>query len=158
MLNMLDADHDDVRQIVEELFESQKLAVLATHQQGQPLCSLVAFAATGDMQYMLFATPKLSRKYENMMQDERVSMLVDSRSDEDADFQRAVAVTVTGRAEEIPKTEGNRFLRLYLERHPHLQEFVLSPDHALIRVAVETYRLVRRFKEVVEIRQERQAI
>jgi len=80
-------------------------------------------------------------------------MLVDSRSDEDADFQRAVAVTVTGRAEEISKTDENRFLRLYLARHPHLEQFVVSPDSALIKVTVESYIIVRRFKEVVEIRQ-----
>ena len=153
MPNMLDADHEEVRQVVEELFESQKLAVLATHEHGQPYCSLVAFAATDDFEYMLFVTPRLSRKYENMMRDERVSMLVDSRSDEDADFQRAVAVTVTGRAEEISKTDENRLLKLYLERHPHLQEFVLSPDSALMKVTVESCVLVRRFKEVTEIRQ-----
>jgi len=145
--------NDEVRQIVKELFESQKLAVLATHEHGQPYCSLVAFAATDDFEYMLFVTPRLSRKYENMMRDERVSMLVDSRSDEDADFQRAVAVTVTGRAEEISKTDENRFLRLYLARHPHLEQFVVSPDSALIKVTVESYIIVRRFKEVVEIRQ-----
>jgi nitroimidazol reductase NimA-like FMN-containing flavoprotein (pyridoxamine 5'-phosphate oxidase superfamily) len=153
MLNMLDADHEEVRQIVKELFESQKLAVLATHQRGQPYCSLVAFAAASDLKYVLFVTPRLSRKYENMMQDGRVSMLVDSRSDEDADFHRAVAVTVTGHAEEISRTDENRFLKLYLARHPHLEEFVVSPDSALIRVIVESYIIVRRFKEVVEIRQ-----
>ena len=37
------------------LLESQKLAVLATHREGQPYGSLVSFASTPDMKQIRFA-------------------------------------------------------------------------------------------------------
>jgi nitroimidazol reductase NimA-like FMN-containing flavoprotein (pyridoxamine 5'-phosphate oxidase superfamily) len=145
-------DRNELRKILQQLLESQKLAVLATQSGGQPYCNLVAFAVTSDLRYAVFATPKSSQKYENMARDGRVSMLVDNATGQDADFQEAVAATVVGHAEEIPKTDGNHLLELYLQKHPKLSEFVHSPDSALMRVSVDVYIVVRNFQEVTEIR------
>jgi hypothetical protein len=50
-----------------ELLLSQKLAVLATQSpEGSSYSSLIAFAATGDLQKIVFATPKATRKFTNM--------------------------------------------------------------------------------------------
>jgi nitroimidazol reductase NimA-like FMN-containing flavoprotein (pyridoxamine 5'-phosphate oxidase superfamily) len=133
------------------LLDSQKLAVLATHREGQPYGSLVSFVATEDMKQILFATTRSTRKYENLTADPRVALLIDNRSNEDADIHEATAVTATGRAEELAGADRQRFLRLYLERHPYLEDFVNSPTCALLRVTVHTYYLVNRFQEVTEL-------
>jgi hypothetical protein len=49
-------EKEQIREIFHELFSSQKLAVLGTHQSGQPYGSLVAFAATPDFKKLIFAT------------------------------------------------------------------------------------------------------
>ena len=145
-------DGSEARKILHRLFESQNLAVLATQREGQPYCNLVAFAATTDLKYVAFATPKSSRKYENILRDDRISMLVNNAKGEDTDFQEAVAATVVGRAEDTPKRDGNPLLELYLQKHPKLREFVHSPDSALMRVTVDVYIVVSNFQEVTEIR------
>ena len=145
-------DRSAVRKILQQLLESEKLAVLATHREGQPYCNIVAFAVTSDLRYVVFATPKSSQKYENMARDGRVSMLVDNATGEDTDFEEAVAATVVGHAEDTPKTQGNNLLELYLKKHPKLSEFVHSPGSALMRVSVDVYVVVRNFQEVTEIR------
>jgi len=133
------------------LFRSQPLAVLATHNSGQPYGSLVAFAATEDLAYLIFSTTRSTRKFANLSSDPRVAMVIDNRTNDPSDLRFARAVTATGRAEEIPKNGSDDFLAIYLNKHPHLEDFVSSPSSALITIRVEVYYMVTRFQNVVEI-------
>ncbi len=142
------------RERLKALLASQKLAVLATHSEGQPYGSLVSFVSTPDMKQLLFATTRSTRKYENLTSDPRVALLIDNRSHQDSDIHEATAATATGPAEELAGEERERFQRLYLERHPYLEDFVSSPTCALLRVQVRTYYLVNRFQEVTELHAE----
>jgi nitroimidazol reductase NimA-like FMN-containing flavoprotein (pyridoxamine 5'-phosphate oxidase superfamily) len=144
-------DEEHLRGILAELFGSQGLGVLATHNEGQPYTSLVAFAATEDLRYLLFATTRETRKFSNIRADSRVAMLVDSRMNQEADFHKAVAATATGVAEEVEGAERNHLLTLYLARHPHLRAFVTAPSCALLRIRVDTYYVVSRFQHVMEL-------
>jgi hypothetical protein len=63
-----------------------------------------------------------------------------------------VAVTVLGEASEATLEQRERFLRLFLNKHPHLEDFVTSSTCALITVRVSTYIVVQRFREVQELR------
>ena len=142
------------RQRLKDLLDHQKLAVLGTHRRGQPYGSLVSFAATHDMKQILFATTRSTRKYENLTADARVSLLIDNRLNQDSDIHEATAVTATGRADELSDADKEPFLQLYLQKHPYLQDFVNSPTCALLRVQVDTYYLVNRFQEVMELHAE----
>jgi phosphate:Na+ symporter len=42
-------------------------------------------------------------------------------------------------------------LTVYLAKHPMLKDFVQSPSCALLQIRVETYYLVRRFQNVMEL-------
>lgn len=83
-------------QEIRELLESQKLAVLATHGQGQPYTSLVAFASSTDLREIYFATSRSTRKYDNVTANPKVSLLVDNRSNDVSDFHLAMAATALG--------------------------------------------------------------
>jgi len=133
------------------LLKSQRLSVLSTHNAGQPYASLVSFAAEPDLSKLLFATTRSTRKYTNLSSDPRAAMLVDNRSNEDADIHSAVAVTATGVVGEVSRTERREALPLYLLKHPYLKDFVNSPSCAFLKMTVKTYYLVRRFQNVVEI-------
>jgi nitroimidazol reductase NimA-like FMN-containing flavoprotein (pyridoxamine 5'-phosphate oxidase superfamily) len=140
-----------LKKLLNDLFSSQPLAVLATQAKGQPYGNLVAFAATDDLRSLLFATARTTRKYANITMDPRVAMVIDSRTNQKADFQRAVAVTATGIVEKVKGAEKNHLLKLYLLKHPHLKKFVTSPTCALLRVKVDTYYVVRRFQRVMAL-------
>jgi nitroimidazol reductase NimA-like FMN-containing flavoprotein (pyridoxamine 5'-phosphate oxidase superfamily) len=134
------------------LFETQRTAVLATQEMCQPYLSLMAFAATPDLTTIVLATDRYTRKYANLMVEPRVALLVDNRSNTPADTQEAVAVTVLGEAAEAPPAEREKFLSLFLGRHPHLKTFATSSTCALITVKVSTYVVVQRFEEVREVK------
>ena len=143
-------EKERIREILLELCSSQKLGVLGTHQAGQPYGSLVAFAATSDLKNLVFATTRATRKFANLRSDPRVSVVMDNRSNRVADFRKAVAATVLGRAREVRGKEREKLAKMYLAKHPHLKEFVTSPTCALVKIRVEVYYLVWRFQNVLE--------
>jgi nitroimidazol reductase NimA-like FMN-containing flavoprotein (pyridoxamine 5'-phosphate oxidase superfamily) len=138
-------------QMLQELFAAQGSVVLATTENGQPYLSLMAFANTSDLQYLLVATYRATRKYRNIEADPRVALLVDNRSNQPSDIEQSMAVTVLGRAQEVGATEKNQFLRIYLAKHPHMEKFVSSPECVLIKVKVERYFVVSNFQEIKEV-------
>jgi nitroimidazol reductase NimA-like FMN-containing flavoprotein (pyridoxamine 5'-phosphate oxidase superfamily) len=141
----------DIQQRLRELFESQQLAVLATHRSGQPYASLVAFYAAEDLKHLFFVTPRTTRKFENLKADSRVSLLVNSSTNQTLDFHRAVSVTVVGNASEVVGAERLPILEQYLKKHPHLEDFVHSPSCALVRVSATSYFMVQNFQNVLEL-------
>jgi len=140
-----------IREHIEDLLDSQLLAVLSTQRQGQPYSSLIAYAHTDNLATLIFATPKPTRKYANLMAEPRVSLLVDSRTNNEADFHSASAVTIVGDVREPGEAELLNFKSLYLRKHPYLENFVNSPTTALLKVAVKHYILVTRFQHVMEL-------
>lgn len=141
-----------LKEFLKDLFSSQRLAVLATQSETQPYGNLVAFAATHDLRHLLFATTRATRKYDNISSNPRIAMVVDNRSNQEADFHQAAAVTATGVVKETEGSERARFQKLYLAKHPYLREFVSSPTCALLKVEVETYYIVSQFQNVKELR------
>ncbi len=145
-------DEIQLKKLLKELFRSQLFAALATQQLARPYTNLVAFAATDDLKSIVFATRRQTNKYANLLSNNSVSMLIDNRTNRDSDFRTAVAVTVTGTAEEVKKDQEEGLLRLYLVKHHNLEKFVHSPDSALFRIRVKRYYIVSNFQEVVELK------
>jgi nitroimidazol reductase NimA-like FMN-containing flavoprotein (pyridoxamine 5'-phosphate oxidase superfamily) len=141
----------ELEEVIRELFSSQRLAVLGTQRGGQPYANLVAFVASDDLKSIFFATARATRKYANIEADSRVTVLIDNRSNQEADFSKAAAVTATGRAQEVGESERESITATYLAKHPMLEEFVRSPSCAILKVQVETYYLVSRFQNVMEL-------
>jgi nitroimidazol reductase NimA-like FMN-containing flavoprotein (pyridoxamine 5'-phosphate oxidase superfamily) len=141
----------EIEALVGALLNGQRLAVVATHAGGQPYANLVAFAASDDLRHIYFATPRSTRKFENLAADCRVALLVDSRGNREEDFHEAAAVTVVGSAGELSGADKEQALERYLARHPYLEEFVRSPTCALFKIHVKRYVLVRNFQNVMEL-------
>ncbi len=140
----------DIQKQIRDLFGSQNLAVLATQNNEQPYASLVAFAASEDLKYLYFVTPKTTRKFANLTANARVALLINSSTNQTADFHQAIAVTAVGEADEITGAEREQRLSLYLAKHPYLEEFAQSPTCALVRVTARSYYLVKNFQKVLE--------
>ena len=145
------SEKEELTNLLKKLFSDQLLAVLGTQSQQGSYGNLVAFAATDDLKNLIFATTRSTRKYENLIEAPRVSMVMDNRSNREIDFHEAVAVTATGTAKDINGSDRVHLQKLYLEKHPYLIDFVAAPTCALIRVDVETYYIVRQFQQVREL-------
>lgn len=147
-------DRQNAEEILNALFEQQNLGVLSTYnkEKEQPYASIIGFAASPDLTTLYFATPKATRKYANLKTTPRAAILIDSRSNKEGDFHEAAAVTATGTIAELCESETETFLKTFLMKHKHLEDFVKSPTTALMRLNVESYNLVSKFQHVRELK------
>lgn len=136
---------------LKELLKSQKLGVLATEKKKNPYTSLLAFACTDDMKHIVFATPKTTRKFSNILANSKVSFFIDNRSNKAIDFRKAIGVSVIGTVRQLRKNKNSRLMKLYLEKHPQLETFISSPSCAFICIDVSAFYIVERFQNVTEI-------
>jgi heme iron utilization protein len=144
--------HEDIQQILRRMIDTQRYAVLATNDQGQPYTSLMAFAATTDLKQIILLTERRTQKHANLQSNKRVAILIDNRENSGADTKDAIAITAIGEAEEVAADGCANLLDLYLARHPYLKEFSLLPTCAVVSVKVSSYMVVRQFQLVVEWR------
>lgn len=144
-------DAPALERIVRELLSSQRLAVLSTETGGAPYSSLIAFAASPDISTLVFTTARPTRKFSNLSENERVSLLVDNRTNREEDFADAAAATILGTAREAAGEERESALALFLGKHPYLSSFARSPNCAIFRVEIEAYYVVSRFQSVSEL-------
>ena len=144
-------DIEAIKQSLRDLFAGQYFLVLATRSQPSPHTSLVAFASDDNLEWFFFATQRSTQKFVNIVNDCHVSLLVDNRGNDINDLAYAMAVTVTGLAQELPATERESALPFFLTKHPEMTDFVQSPHTVFVKVKVLTYRIVTQFQNVVTL-------
>jgi len=133
------------------LNKTERHAVLATASKGKPYTSIVAFALTEDMKGILFATPKDTRKYRNILKNSHVSLLIDNRDNTDRAYMGAESVSVLGTAK--PVRRGKKWIdlsRVFIMKHPALKEFVHALSTGLILVEATRCIHVSQFQTVSE--------
>ena len=135
-----------------EIFDrNQRHAVLATAWNNRPHVSLVAFALTPDRQGLLFATPKNTTKYQNIIRNSRVSLAIDNRENSTEDYLGAEAFTLFGKAREVRQKAARTTLSAILTlKHPALKEFIEAPTTALILVKLERCLHIGKFQTISE--------
>lgn len=141
----------NLRRKLKELFDKQRIGVLSTQKRNRPYASLVAFVVTDDLKSYIFATPRTTRKYSNIIVSSRAALLIDNRSNKMSDFRKAMAVTVVGTVRELRKSKKNHLIQLYLKKQSHLKDFVMSPTCAVLCLEANTLNIVERFQHVVEL-------
>ncbi len=131
-------NNEELTEKIRKVLDSQYFAALASVGQEQPYINLIAFAHTDDLKQIYFTTKRNTRKYQNISTNGSVSLLVDTRTNQPSDIGKSVAVTIIGSADEVTDDNDN-IKRIFLARHPGLQQFVNDPETALITVSVQEY-------------------
>ncbi len=143
----------DVLARLRAISRKQRHAVLATLSGNKPYTSLVAFAMTTDAGCVLFATPKKTQKYRNIIKNKNVSLLINTAKNTSKDYRNAEAVTIQGKAHIVRSGEKRTYLASLLTRkHPDLKSFINSATTALVMVEAEYCIHVSSFQQVTEWR------
>jgi len=128
---------------IRSLIRKKGACVLATAAGGQPHCSLMSYVADETCREFYMLTLSGTRKYENLLANSAVSLLIDTR-DEDVRRQEEVrALTVTGVFKKMddPQKEAD-ILRKLFTRHPHLRELPLNGPVKVITVQAAAFQLL----------------
>ena len=141
----------EVKKRIDKVLDSQSIAVLGTSKNNEPYSSLVGFVITDDMRELVFATMRQRLKYENMVANPRVTLMIDDRNEQNNDFNETTSVTIIGTAEDVTSAERDKYASMLVERHPILTDFVSFPDCAIMRVKIDKIYVVSDFESVVKI-------
>ena len=135
----------NLNQKIKKLFEEQRFAVVATQGKTEPYTNLVSFLGGKDLKKIYFPTSKDTRKFKNLSEHSRVSILIDNRDNEPVDIEDAMTVTAAG---ETSVTRNSEIKYLFLKKHPYLKQFTNSNDCRMIEISIEKYILVENFQKV----------
>lgn len=144
-------DRQQIIETISLLFESQKVGVLSTQKDRQPYASLIAFSVSDDLENLYFLTPDTTRKYDYLVSNPQVAILVNDSKNRADDIYNCVSVTGTGVAVVLQKAAAKKQLHSFLEKHPHLKSFSDALDTAFICIQMKQYVMVNQFQNVVSI-------
>ena len=133
------------------LNKEERYAVLATYADGQPYTSLIAYALTGNLKGVVFATPKNTSKYKMLLRNPQVSVLIDSRQHSDGDYLSIESITAIGAARLLRK--GRKLVAAssaLSKKHPRLSAFITSSTTAVVLIEVTHYIHVDSFQSISE--------
>lgn len=147
--NVTEKGAADVAKKLRAMDAKEPFAVLATNENGRPYTSLISFAVTPDLAKVVFATPKSTRKFRNLVDTKDVAVLIDNRSKKNRGFIETQAITILGKA--APVRRGRTWLEYagtFLKKHPELEEFINAPTTALIVVDITSCVHVGNFQTI----------
>ncbi len=139
----------DVDQRLRRLALRSRFSALATMSSDGPHLSLIAFAITPDLREIVFATPRNTAKYANIIADPRVSILLGGGEGAARSIMRADAISLDGKASVVRRGKRRDGLaELFLTIHPELADFLAAPTTALVTIEVDTSTYVEDFQRV----------
>lgn len=134
------------------LIAAQRWAALATLDRGEPLASMVAYAAAPDGTLILLLS-QLAQHTRNLVEHPRASLVVSEPDTQDGDPQRLQRLTLSGTVSVVSR-EDPAFLasaERYVERFPDaLPRFELG-DFLLFRFTPEDARYVGGFARAARL-------
>jgi nitroimidazol reductase NimA-like FMN-containing flavoprotein (pyridoxamine 5'-phosphate oxidase superfamily) len=115
--------------------------VLATTDGEAPHCSLMAYICCDSGERLFLVTPRSTRKFRNIRHHPRVSLLIDTRGEDQR--HRTQALTVTGTCDVLQDADDiARIKATFIQQHPHLGDFIRKDDIAVVCVQVESLQLL----------------
>jgi nitroimidazol reductase NimA-like FMN-containing flavoprotein (pyridoxamine 5'-phosphate oxidase superfamily) len=126
------------------LAKKKDICVLATVSGVEPHCSLMSYATDDDCREIYMITHKQTKKYRNLLHNGKVSLLIDTREEDQAVGREVTkALTINGVFQKIEdQQEKNEAVDRLLERHPHLRKFADTPDAEVFAVRIKSFQLL----------------
>jgi uncharacterized pyridoxamine 5'-phosphate oxidase family protein len=140
----------DVPQRLKIIDRKQRHAVLATLSGNKPYTSLIAFALMPETRGVVFATPKKTQKYRNIIKNKNVSILINTAKNIAKDYKNAEAVTIQGNACYVTGKKRTELANILAIKHPDLKPFINSASTALVMVEIQYCVHVSSFQQVTE--------
>ncbi len=136
------------------LLRQQRWAALATVRNGEPYCSMVAYAATDDLASLILHLSTLAPHTQRLLKMPQVSIAISEAAPPQKDPQTLTRVTLNGRIQAIEKDDLH-YLTLkqhYLEQLPDAEMLFSFADFKLYRFSVDKIRYVGGFANAHSIK------
>ncbi|MDP3305098.1 MAG: pyridoxamine 5'-phosphate oxidase family protein [Erysipelotrichaceae bacterium] len=135
MINMLDR--------VKEMLMNNSLCVLCTVSKDLPYCSLMTYVLSDDLKTVYMVTYRNSRKFRNLLENSKVSLLVDNRHKLVYPTDETVAsVTFEGVLKHLDPLETEIVRIQLVKRHDELKNILNTPDCVIFGIELKSFLLL----------------
>ncbi len=125
----------DKKKIIYDFLENHKLAVLSTiNADGNPQSALVGFGQNENLE-LFFGTSKLSRKYKNLIQNPKVSVVIG--------WENSITLQYEGEAKESNGPELEKFKEAYFRKNPLAKQFENDPYEVYFKIKPKWIRYTK---------------
>jgi len=134
---------DEMRKFI----RSRRNCVMATVDGDSPHCSLMSYLVEDDCRFIYVVSKINTKKYQNILQNPKVSLLIDDRASIAGGGQIGLgevkALTIHGECFplEDPGRAGS-IKRLFSIRYPHLEGLLAEQDIAVLYIEVHDLRMM----------------
>ena len=138
---------------IKGLIKGNRICVLSTIAGDRPYSSLMRYTCDPDCKEIYLVTHRNTTKYQNLMENPNVSLLIDNR-DKNA-LARVQALTIEGCLAAIKDTEKiTAILGQFNACHPDLTEFINQPEAELLRIGIRSFLLLNGLEDAHHIKVE----
>lgn len=137
--------------VIKGLVKSGRICVLSTVSGDRPYCSLMRYICDDPCTEIYLVTHRSTTKYQNLMSNPHVSLLMDTREKEDLSEVRALTVEGCFAPINDPQAE-DALRRRFIDRHPDLKAFAEDPDAELLRIEIDSFLLLNGLQDAHYIR------
>jgi nitroimidazol reductase NimA-like FMN-containing flavoprotein (pyridoxamine 5'-phosphate oxidase superfamily) len=123
------------------LAREKKICVLATITNNKPYWSLMAYVTNRACTEIYIVTHRHTQKFENLVANPAVSLLIDTR--DTSPRSEARAMTIEGIFKKI--TDPDKIQKVgqkLMSAHPHLNQFMGHPQAEVIQIKIKSFLLL----------------
>ena len=126
---------------MKDLAKQNNTCVMATITDRKPYCSLMAYVTNRDCTEVYMVTHRQTQKYQNLIENPAVSLLIDTR--DISPRSQARAMTVDGVYQKISNPDKvNKVRQKLLSAHPNFSEFLAHPEAEVLRIKIKSFLLL----------------
>lgn len=135
-------------QRMKELILQKDTCVLATVSEGKPHCSLMSYIVDPECRELYMVTPRHTKKYQNLLANPWVSLLIDTREDTlHSELKQKKALTISGLFQRLEAGRMKALRAKFIEKHPQLQDLVQDPAAEIFSVRFRSFQLLEGFQD-----------
>ncbi len=145
------SEETHVLEVIKGLVKGGRLCVLSTIAGDRPYCSLMRYSCDDECAQIYLVTHRTTTKYQNLMVNPYVSLLMDTR--DTVPLAEIQALSIEGCFVPIEDTPKQNDVRSrFIVQHPDLKEFTDHPDAELLCIEIHSFLLLNGLQDAHHIR------
>jgi nitroimidazol reductase NimA-like FMN-containing flavoprotein (pyridoxamine 5'-phosphate oxidase superfamily) len=133
---------------MKELILQKDTCVLATVSGDKPHCSLMSYLPDPEVRELYMVTLRHTKKYQNLLANPWVSLLIDTREDTaGSELRQKKALTISGIFQKVEPGRIETLRSEFIRKHPQLKELIQDPSAEMISIRLHSLQLLEGFRD-----------
>ena len=138
-----------------QLIRSRLIASLGTLRRGEPMVTMILYAAADDFSEFYIHTSRLAMHTQNILKHPQVNLMICESEDKASDPQMLARISISGTAQALTPTDQDyEFAKaMYLNKYPSQTFNFQLGDFSIYRITPKSARYVAGFGKIFNLTQ-----